>query len=63
VNDKKRAKEIKDFFMKALVEAELEERAAVVAWLRSQSQLTLYEATPDDVADAIERGEHVKEKP
>ena len=34
------------------------ERAAVVAWLRAQSQLTLYEATPDDVADAIERGEH-----
>jgi hypothetical protein len=36
-----------------------EERAAVVAWLRAQSQLTLYEATPDDVADAIERGEHL----
>lgn len=35
-----------------------EERQNVVAWLRSQSQLTLYEATPDDVADAIERGEH-----
>ena len=34
------------------------ERAAVVKWLRAQSQLTLYEATPDDVADAIERGEH-----
>tara|TARA_R110000868_G_scaffold102641_1_gene282707 strand:- start:829 stop:1041 length:213 start_codon:yes stop_codon:yes gene_type:complete len=38
-----------------------EERARVVTWLRAQSQLTLYEATPDDVADAIERGEHVKE--
>ena len=38
-----------------------EERQNVVAWLRSQSQLTLYEATPDDVADAIERGDHVKE--
>ena len=38
-----------------------EERQNVVAWLRAQSQLTLYEATPDDVADAIERGDHVKE--
>jgi hypothetical protein len=35
-----------------------EERQNVVAWLRAQSQLTLYEATPDDVADAIERGDH-----
>ena len=34
------------------------ERQNVVTWLRAQSQLTLYEATPDDVADAIERGEH-----
>ena len=38
-----------------------EERAAVVAWLRAQSQLTLYEATPDDIADCIERGEHRRE--
>jgi hypothetical protein len=38
-----------------------EERQNVVAWLRAQSQLTLYEATPDDVANAIERGDHVKE--
>ena len=38
-----------------------EERAAVVAWLRAQSQLTLYEATPDDIADRIERGEHHRE--
>ena len=38
-----------------------EERQNVVAWLRAQSQLTLYEATPDDVADAIERGDHLKE--
>lgn len=35
-----------------------EERAAVVAWLRSQAYLTLYEATPGDLADAIERGDH-----
>lgn len=39
-----------------------EERQNVVAWLRAQSQLTLYEATPDDVADAIERGEHHREE-
>ena len=43
------------------VDEKAKERAAVVAWLRAQSQLTLYEATPDDVADAIERGDHVKE--
>lgn len=41
--------------------ARQEERQNVVAWLRAQSQLTLYEATPDDVADAIERGDHLKE--
>ena len=35
-----------------------EERAAVVAWLRAEAYLTLYESTPDDVADAIERGDH-----
>ena len=34
------------------------ERAAVVAWLRLQAYLTLYEAKPDDLADAIERGDH-----
>lgn len=34
------------------------ERAAVVAWLRAEAYLTLYEATPQDVADCIERGEH-----
>ena len=34
------------------------ERAAVVAWLRAEAYLTLYEATPSGVADAIERGEH-----
>ena len=35
-----------------------EEREAVVAWLRAEAYLTLYEATPEDVADCIERGEH-----
>jgi len=40
------------------------ERAAVVAWLRAEAYLTLYEATTSDVADAIENGEHRrKEEP
>ena len=34
------------------------ERARVVAWLRAEAFLALYEATPDAVADAIENGEH-----
>jgi hypothetical protein len=38
------------------------ERAAVVAWLRAEAYLTLYKATPSDVADAIERGEHRREE-
>ena len=42
----------------ALRDAVAAERAAVVAWLRAEAYLTLYEATPSDVADAIERGEH-----
>jgi hypothetical protein len=37
------------------------ERAAVVAWLRAEAYLTLYEASPWQVSDAIERGDHVKE--
>jgi hypothetical protein len=40
----------------------IDERAAVVAWLRAEAYLTLYEATPSDVADAIERGEHRREE-
>jgi hypothetical protein len=36
--------------------------AAVVAWIRAEAYLTLYEATPSDVADAIERGEHRREE-
>ena len=43
------------------VDEKAKERAAVVKYLRKEAYLTLYEATPDDVADAIERGEHVKE--
>ena len=41
-----------------VADAIAQERAAVVAWLRAEAYLTLYEATPSDVADAIERGEH-----
>ena len=40
----------------ARTEERAAERAAVVAYL------TLYEATPSDVADAIERGEHRREE-
>ena len=46
----------------ALVSAVQDERAAVVAWLRGQSQLTLYDDKPDDIADRIERGEHRREE-
>jgi hypothetical protein len=35
-----------------------EERQNVVAWLRREAYLTLYEASPWQVSDAIERGEH-----
>jgi len=35
-----------------------EERQNVVAWLRAQAYLTLYEASPWQVSDAIERGDH-----
>ena len=41
-----------------VADAVAQERAAVVAWLRAQAYLTLYEATPSHVADEIERGEH-----
>ena len=34
------------------------ERAAVVAWLRAEAYLTLYEASPWQVSDAIERGDY-----
>ena len=55
------AKTISEWVSHAMEDSANEERQKVVAWLRAQSQLTLYEATPDDVADAIERGDHVKE--
>jgi len=38
------------------------ERAAVVAWLRAEAYLTLYEASPWQVSDAIERGDHRPEE-
>jgi hypothetical protein len=44
------------------VDEKAKERAAVVAYLRDEAYLKLYEATPEDVSDHIERGEHVKEK-
>jgi len=34
------------------------ERAAVVAWLRAEAYLTLYDDKPNDIADRIERGDH-----
>lgn len=43
-----------------------EEREAIVAWLRSDNgpvpgyTMDLHDA--DDIADAIERGEHIKEQ-
>ena len=52
------AKTISEWVSHAMEDSAREERQKVVAWLRAQSQLTLYEATPDDVADAIERGDH-----
>jgi len=47
---------------RSAVEERDAERAAVVAWLRAEAYLTLYEATPSDVADAIESGEHRREE-
>lgn len=60
-SEPKPIKTINDYISHAMDLARQEERQNVVAWLRAQSQLTLYEAKPDDVADAIERGDHVKE--
>jgi hypothetical protein len=41
-----------------VADAVAQERAAVVAYLREEAYLKLYEATPEDVSDHIERGEH-----
>jgi hypothetical protein len=38
------------------------ERAATVAWLRNDPPLSMYDLTPLEVADTIERGEHREEK-
>ena len=43
------------------VDEKAKERAAVVAWLRDEAYLTLYEASPWDMSDLIERGEHRRE--
>lgn len=42
------------------VDEKAKERAAVVKWLRAEAYLTLYDSSPWQVSDAIERGEHVK---
>ena len=44
--------------MLALERAVADERAAVVAWLRSQAETTNYRPRGCPLADAIERGEH-----
>jgi len=44
------------------VDEKAKERAAVVAWLRAEAYLTLYDWSPDDLADAIERGDHRREE-
>ena len=41
-----------------VAEAVAKERAAVVAWLRSQAETTNYRPRTCPLADAIERGEH-----
>ena len=41
-----------------VAEAVAQERAAVVAWLRSQAETTNYRPRTCPLADAIERGEH-----
>jgi hypothetical protein len=47
--------------MNAIERAVAEERAAVVAWLRSQAETTNYRPRGCPLADAIERGEHRRE--
>ena len=45
-----------------VAEAVAQERAAVVAWLRSQAESTNYRPHTCPLADAIERGEHRREE-
>ena len=45
------------------VNEKAKERARVVKWIRAEAYLTLYDSSPWQVSDAIERGDHVKEKP
>jgi len=42
------------------VSEKAKERAAVVAWLRRDGYPMLYDSSPWEVSDAIERGEHMK---
>jgi hypothetical protein len=47
---------------KLVADAVAQERAAVVAWLRSQAESTNYRPRTCPLADAIERGEHRREE-
>jgi hypothetical protein len=54
----KPAQTIADCINHAWEDGAREERQNVVAWLRAEAYLTLYEATPEDIATRIERGDH-----
>jgi len=56
--DDKPVKTIADYINNAWEDGAREERQNVVAWLRAHAYLTLYEATPEDIATRIERGDH-----
>ena len=51
---------IRDLALQAAAEMASEERAAVVAWLRWQAESTNFRPRKCPLADAIERGDHMK---
>ena len=62
---------IRDLALQAAAQMAAEDRAAVVAWLRSEAEASAQTYTTqagewakriDDMADAIERGEHRREE-
>ena len=53
-SEAKPIKTINDYISHAMDMAERDERVKIVAWIRRQAQLTLFEATPDEIADKIE---------
>lgn len=57
-SEAKPIKTINDYISHAMDMAERDERVKIVAWLRRQAQLTLFEATPDEIADKIENCEY-----